>query len=57
MVDFCVNESNLAVLDDNGIIIYDVDNGEKKVVDTVFVDKYKKDIEKTKESFGYDALS
>lgn len=57
MLDFCVNESDLAILDDNGISIYDVDSGEKKAVDTVFVEKYKNDIERTKESLGYDALS
>lgn len=57
MVDFCVSESEVTVLDDNGITIYDAETGEKKTNDTTFAETYRDDIERTKDSFGYDTLS
>lgn len=57
MLDFCVNEKEVAVLDDNGIRIFDADNGEKVGADMTFSKLHGEDIQNTKERLGADILS
>lgn len=57
LLDFCVNDKEMAVLDDNGIRILDADNGEKVRADMTFSKLYGEDIRNTQERSGADVLS
>lgn len=57
IVDFCVSEKELTVLDANGITIYSTENGEKTETDSTFTEHYIDEIKKTQQSLDSEALS
>ncbi len=57
IVDFCVGEKELIVLDANGITIYSTENGEKTKTDSTFTEHYIDQIKKTQQSLDSEALS
>lgn len=57
VVDFCVGEKALAVLDANGITTYSTENGDKAETDSTFTEQHADKIERTEQSLDSEALS